>query len=150
VAGAVVATVALQGGGGTAQSRARQYTAFDACLLTDAHGVVGADAAAVWAGMEDASLATHAKVSWAQVYGPATVANAVPYVNTLVQGRCDLVLAVGPEQTAAVEQVAQTAPHVRFVVVGGGHRSGGNVTALPLSSATRPSVADIVCNASKK
>ncbi|THA49426.1 BMP family ABC transporter substrate-binding protein [Streptomyces sp. A1136] len=110
-------------------SRARQYTAFSACLLSDEHGVTGSQAAPIWAGMEDASLQTHAKVSSLPVFGPATVGNAVPYVNTLVQRHCDVVVAVGDAQTAAVTQVATQAHKVRFVVVGGG-RPAGNVTVV--------------------
>lgn len=78
-------------------ARARVYTAFDACLLTDAAGVGSAQAAPVWSGMQAASLQSSGKVSFLSVYGPDTAANAVPYVNTLVQRQCNLVLAVEDE-----------------------------------------------------
>lgn len=59
----VVALVVLGlSGNGGPPARARIYIAFTACLLTDGTGLAGHDAAATWAGMEEASLATHAKV----------------------------------------------------------------------------------------
>ncbi|MBY8885842.1 BMP family ABC transporter substrate-binding protein [Streptomyces sp. PTM05] len=128
--------------------RARQYTDFNACVLTDGQGVVGRQAASVWSGMEDASLTTHAKVSSLPVYGPATVANAVPYVNSLVQRRCDMVLAVGGVQAAAVEQVAPRHSGVRFVVIGQGVPRA-NVTVLKADSTTRSAVAATVRQASR-
>ncbi|MGW2651791.1 BMP family ABC transporter substrate-binding protein [Streptomyces sp. NPDC001393] len=147
LAGGVVGGLLATGGGGTAP-RARQYSASDACLLTDSHGVRGSRAAVVWAGMEDASLATHTKVSSLPVFGPAAVANAVPYVNTLVQRHCDVVLAVGDTQTAAVEQVAPRNPKVRFVVVGGG-RVLRNVAVLSGAAGARVAVAHVVKDATK-
>jgi hypothetical protein len=110
-------------------TRARVYTTFDACLLTDAAGIGSAQAAPVWSGMQAASVQTSGKVSFLSVYGPNTAANAVPYVNTLVQRQCDLVLAVGPSQVAAAREQASAFPKVQFVVIDGGS-SSGNVTAV--------------------
>jgi basic membrane lipoprotein Med (substrate-binding protein (PBP1-ABC) superfamily) len=97
--------------------------------LTDARGVAGTPASSVWAGMEDASLATHARVQYQQVVGEATVGNALPYLSGMLQRHCAVVVAVGPAQVAAVGQVAGQYPAVRFVVVGG-TAPGGNVTVL--------------------
>ncbi len=110
-------------------ARARVYTAFDACLLTDSAGIGSAQAAPVWSGMQAASVQSSGKVSFLSVYGPDTAANAVPYVNTLVQRQCNLVLAVGPSQVAAARQQAGAFPKVHFVVIDGGS-SSGNVTAV--------------------
>lgn len=146
----VVAAVAvafwLGGGGSNApQVRARQYTSSEACLLTDDRGIAGRQAAVVWAGMEDASLATHGKVSYLQVAGPATVPNAIPYANSLLQRHCDMVLGVGAAQAGAVAQVAQKASRARFVVVrNGGGPEWRNVTAVSLSADTRREVAHVV------
>jgi hypothetical protein len=60
--------------------RARQYLEFTACLLTDDHGITGPEAAPVWAGMQEASLATRAKVQFASVVGRQSVENAVPFL----------------------------------------------------------------------
>jgi basic membrane lipoprotein Med (substrate-binding protein (PBP1-ABC) superfamily) len=109
--------------------RARVYTAFDACLLTDSGGVTGAQAAPVWAGMQAASLKTSGKVSYLAVSGADTAANAVSYVNTLVQRRCDLVLAVGASEVSAAREQAAAFPKTTFVVVDSGG-SKGNVTAV--------------------
>ncbi|MFJ8363579.1 hypothetical protein [Streptomyces sp. NPDC093984] len=124
-------------------TRARHYTETDACLLTDKDGIVGHTAAAVWQGMQDASLKTHARVSYTQVTGEQSVGNARPFLNGMLQRSCDVVLAVGlPEVTAA----ADTAPHygkVGFVLVGGGH-DGGNVSTVGVGDGLRAGVAAAV------
>jgi len=110
------------------------YTQFTACLLTDSDGVTAAESAPVWAGMQAASLNTLRKISYLAVSGPDTVANAEAFVNTLVQRKCDLVLAVGEPQVAAAETQAKVYPAQRFVVVGAGV-SGGNLIVIPGGSA---------------
>jgi hypothetical protein len=109
--------------------RARHYRDVDACLLTDEQGLAGGQAAAVWAGMRDASAATRARVSYLPVVGEQTSENALPYLNGLIQRRCDVVLAAGPAEVAAVLADAGQFPAVRFVVVGAG-AAGGNVTGV--------------------
>lgn len=111
-------------------TRARVYQAFDACLLTGARGLADPAAAPVWAGMRDASLSTSAKVSYLAVAGPATVGNALPYAASLLQRHCDVVVAVGPAQVAAIEQDARNYPQQRFVAVGG-PAGGANLTSVP-------------------
>jgi basic membrane lipoprotein Med (substrate-binding protein (PBP1-ABC) superfamily) len=106
--------------------RARQYTNFTACLLTDSGGIAAPPAATVWAGMQDASTATRAKVQYLAVVGPQTQANAETFLTSLAQGRCNLILAAGPLATSVVRTGAPTYPGVRFVVVGSG-ASGSNV-----------------------
>ncbi|MEV4442894.1 BMP family ABC transporter substrate-binding protein [Streptomyces sp. NPDC049577] len=151
VAGGVIAAVVLSGDdGGSTPPRARQYTAHSACLLTGEHGVTGTEAAPVWAGMQDASAATRAKVMSLPVFGPDTTANAVPYVNTLVQRRCDIVISVGRSETAAAQEVAARTPKARFVVVGDGKAAGANVTVIPQSAGTRSAVAEAVKDAVKE
>lgn len=118
-AGAVGLTVWATGGGGTAPaSRARAYTSTQACLLTDASGVSAAPAAQVWAGMEDASLRTHAKVSYLAVSSPATSANALTFLGSLLVRNCDVVVATGSPEQAAVRAEAPKYPGVRFVLAG--------------------------------
>jgi basic membrane lipoprotein Med (substrate-binding protein (PBP1-ABC) superfamily) len=97
--------------------RARQYLAFTACLLTDDKGVNGPPARPLWAGMQDASLATHAKVQFLEVSGEQTTANAATFVASLAQGHCDLVFAAGQAPAAAVRDVATSFPDVRFYLV---------------------------------
>ena len=114
-------------------ARARMYTAFDACLLTDTHGLATAQTAAVWDGMQNASLATHAKVSYLAVTGPDTPANASVFINTLLVRHCDLVLAVGASEVRAALAAAASYPEQHFVVVGGGP-AAGNVAVVPSSA----------------
>jgi hypothetical protein len=113
----------------TQQPRARQYLSFTACLLTDAREVAGPDAAPVWAGMQEASLATRAKVQYLSVAGPQTVENALPFLSSLAQRRCDLVFAAGAVPVGAVRQGASTFPGTHFVVVGTGV-PGPNVSTV--------------------
>lgn len=130
VTGGVVLTVALVllgvwllRPGAKPAPRARQYLAFTVCLLTDGRGNAGEVASPVWAGMQDASLATHAKVSFLAVPGPDTLANAQPYLVGLVQKKCELIVAVGSAEVGAVRSVAVGYPQVRFAVVDQGAAS---------------------------
>ncbi len=100
---------------------ARTYRDVDVCLLTDARGVVpGSPGASVWAGMRDASDRVRARVSFLQALGPDTEENAVPYLNSLVQEHCAVIVAVGASEDQAVRAVAGDQPATRFVVVGDG------------------------------
>jgi basic membrane lipoprotein Med (substrate-binding protein (PBP1-ABC) superfamily) len=136
------------------EPRARQYLDYRACLLTDGQGVIGG-AAAVWGGLQDASAATRAKVQYLAVAGAQTAANALPYLASLAQSGCDLVLAVGLAPVAAVDEGAARFPGTRFVAVGGGSARpnvsivdvpaarvraevGGVVTAAVRSASGRP------------
>jgi hypothetical protein len=136
---AVSLSVVACGSNGVAlpPARARVYTAEQACLLTGAQGISGGQAARVWAGMEAASLRTHAKVSYLAVEGPATEPNALPFLGTLLVRKCGVIVTSGqPEQAAALTD-ARRFPSVRFVLAGDsadGPVPGSNVTFLPASS----------------
>ena len=110
----------------------RQYIAFTACLLTGPAGLADTQAHAVWSGMEAASSATNAQVSYVSVpVGEAdTVGVATPLANSLVQQHCGVVVAVGASEVAAVQAVAAQHAEMRFVLVGGGS-SASNVAVLP-------------------
>jgi basic membrane lipoprotein Med (substrate-binding protein (PBP1-ABC) superfamily) len=112
-------------------TRARAYTDFQACLLTDSGGIAQADAAPVWAGMEGSSTRTGAKVSYLSVAGPDTVGNAETYVNTLVERGCNVVLAVGDTQVAAAQARASAEPSVKFLLIGSASASSAaNVASV--------------------
>ncbi|MEU0435794.1 BMP family ABC transporter substrate-binding protein [Streptomyces sp. NPDC006290] len=128
----VVAGVCLwpSADGGGEMPTARVYRDVDACLLTDSRGVVpGVPAAPVWAGMQEASRSTRVRVSFLPATGPDTRANVVPYVNSLVQEQCSVVVAVGATPVQAVRAVAPRQKQVRFVVVGDGPGSA-NVSVV--------------------
>jgi len=114
----------------------RRYLAADACLLTGGQGVDGQPQAAVWAGMREASLATRAQAQYLPVQGTAA---ALPYLASLVQRRCDVILAVGRRQDAAVTAGAARYPGVRFITIGG--RPGPHVTNIALAPAGQLRVA---------
>jgi basic membrane lipoprotein Med (substrate-binding protein (PBP1-ABC) superfamily) len=117
---AAAGAILLGSGGSPAQVTAaqRHYTAEQACLLTDSHGIAARPASAVWAGMEDASRATSAKVTYLMVEGPPTTADAIPYANSLIIQHCTVVLAVGAPQTSAISAVAPRTPATAFISIG--------------------------------
>ncbi|MEV6738586.1 hypothetical protein AB0N14_17320 [Streptomyces sp. NPDC051104] len=128
-------------------TRARRYDDVDVCLLTDDKGIkAGTTAAEVWQGMQDASLKTHARVSYAPVTGEQSAGNARPYLNGLLQRSCDVVLAVGRAEISAAAQTAPGYRKVGFVLVGtgGGETAGANVTRLDTGDTLRADVAGAV------
>jgi basic membrane lipoprotein Med (substrate-binding protein (PBP1-ABC) superfamily) len=123
--------------GQTSPARARQYLAFKACLLTDSQGIAGKAAAPAWAGMQTASLSTRAKVQFLAVSGSDTAPNAMPYLASLVQLHCDLIIAAGATQTTAIAQSADRFPKTQFAVLGSDpHRP--NVTAVNVPATDVP------------
>ncbi|HEX6500821.1 MAG TPA: hypothetical protein VF054_17590 [Micromonosporaceae bacterium] len=102
-------------------------------------------AAAVWAGMQDASLATHAKVQYLSVAGPQTADNAAPFLAGLAQGHCDLVFVAGEAPVAAVRSTAPTFPRVTFYVLGQTEpRSNVSIVDASSPETIRTAVARIV------
>ncbi|MER5405354.1 hypothetical protein [Streptomyces sp. NPDC002769] len=113
-------------------TRARSYKDVDACLLTGEDGITaGTTAAQVWEGMQDASLTTHARVSYVPVTGEQSAANARPYLNGLLQRSCDVVLAAGRHQIEAAEQAAPLHRTVDFVLVGDGGSGSEDTGSTP-------------------
>lgn len=112
--------------------RQREYRAETACLLTGEKGVAAPEAAPVWAGMQDASLATRVKIQYLEVDGPQTPENAETYLASLAQSRCDLILAVGAAPTAGLRAASHRFPARRFVGIGGGE-PGDNVSIVDVS-----------------
>lgn len=132
------------------EPRARQYLDFTACLLTDDNGLTGPQARPVWAGMQRASLATHAKVEYLVVRGPQTVDNASTFLTSLAQGQCHLLFAVGKAPTGSVAANATKFPRTRFVVVGGNPvESRDNLVILKerSSDAVTSAVDDLITDA---
>jgi hypothetical protein len=126
-------------------ARARVYENVDACLLTGSGGLADPTAAQVWAGMEDASRSTTARVSYLAVTGPPTEAQAEPYVGSLLVSGCKVVVASGAAERAAALTDAGKFNAVRFVVAGAAVGSPPNVTALVFTpSGLRATVAAAV------
>ncbi|WP_234533444.1 hypothetical protein [Streptomyces shenzhenensis] len=149
VAAAVAVTVGFlpsQNGGRPPipDTRARHYVDVDACLLTGERGISGGTAAAVWQGMQEASVKTHARVSYEQVTGEQSTGNARPFLNSLFQRSCDVVLAVGRPEVAVAAQAAPTHRKVGFVLVGGGSAAVSNVTTVSAGDGVRAEVAGAV------
>jgi hypothetical protein len=111
------------------------YESVDACLLTGSHGLADPATAQVWAGMEEASQATSARVSYLAVTGRATEANAEPFAGTLLVRGCKVIVASGTAERAAALAEAARFSSVRFVVTGPAAGSAPNVTALVFAPA---------------
>jgi hypothetical protein len=115
---------------------AGEYLAsFTACLLTDSHGLAAPETALVWRGMENASLATQAKVEYLPVMSGSTAAAAAPYLASLLHRQCNVVVATGPAQVAAVSAQARKFQSVEFVVPGPA-LAGSHVIGLPVPAAS--------------
>jgi hypothetical protein len=99
------------------EARARTYGQVSNCLLTDPSGIQGAFAAAVWAGMESASAANHAQVSYLAIQGPDTTANAEIYINTLAMRGCSTILVAGSVSAQAAVHRAASWANQRLVTV---------------------------------
>jgi len=129
--------------------RARPYLEFTACLLTDDQGIAGTADRPVWAGLEDASTSSGAKVQYLAVMGPQTDANARPFLESLIQRHCDLIFAIDSAPVAAVRAVASGQPDVRFYVVTVQPATPlSNVVEIPVAD-DRRSVAGIIANAAR-
>lgn len=113
--------------------RERQYRTTTACLLTDDKGLVGGDAKAAWAGMQEASIATLVKAQYLSISGPQTAANGLSYFNSLAVQKCTVIVAVGKAPVAAMLEGQAQFPGVRYVAVGG-DTSGSSVAAVDASS----------------
>jgi hypothetical protein len=118
------------GGRALPSARARVYENVDACLLTGAQGLSDRAAAQAWAGMEAASKATSARVSYLAVTGPPTLVAAEPFAGTLLVRGCKVIVASGAAERAAALAEAGRFSSVRFVVTGPATGSPANVTAL--------------------
>jgi basic membrane lipoprotein Med (substrate-binding protein (PBP1-ABC) superfamily) len=119
----------------TPPPRAVVYTDFQACLLTGPQGLTDPTAATVWSGMQDASTATRAKVSYLAVAEPDTAGAVSPYVATLVQRKCNIVLTTDAIAADAIAQAATQHANVRFATVSGSAGSGQVTTIASDSSA---------------
>ncbi len=125
-------------------ARARVYESVDACLLTGAQGLSDPAAAQAWAGLEAASRATSARVSYLAVTGPATVAAAEPFAGSLLVQGCKVIVASGTAERAAALAEAGQFGSVRFVVTGPAAGTPPNVTVLAF---TPSGLADSVASA---
>jgi basic membrane lipoprotein Med (substrate-binding protein (PBP1-ABC) superfamily) len=79
--------------------------------------------------MEDASRATTARVSYLAVTGPATEAEAEPFVGSLLVRGCRVIVSSGAAEQAALLADAGRYPSTRFVVTSPA-TGPANVTAL--------------------
>ena len=126
-------------------ARARAYENVDACLLTGSRGLADPEAAQVWAGMQDASRSTTARVSYLAVTGPDTEADAAPFAGSLLVRGCKVIVASGGPERAAALADASRFSSVRFVVAGAAAGSPPNVTAIAFAtSGLRATVASAV------
>jgi hypothetical protein len=124
--------------------RARQYIAFTACLLTDSHGLAARPAEQAWSGMEKASLATRAQVEYLPVMSGSTPAAAMPYLASLLQRHCKVVIASGPAQVAALVSERARPAGVRLVAMGSVPARSGIMTVPASGSGVAPAVDQVI------
>ena len=117
--------------------RARSYLDYTACLLTGEAGIADTVAAPAWAGLQDASLTTHAKIQYLAIAGPQTVDNGVTFLNSLAQSGCNLIFAAGDIATATVDRGAAQFPNTPFYPIGGG---ATHANTFPISAGSPESV----------
>jgi hypothetical protein len=146
LAAAIVAGYLVLTSGGP-PPRARQYLAFKACLLTGSHGVTEKETSPIWAGMGDASLKTRAQIQYLPVFGPDTVANALPYLRSLVQRRCDVIVASGQIPAQTVSSAAARYPRIRFIAIGGDGTARNLTSVNPNDPQTPVTVKRLIINA---
>ncbi|MBR7836440.1 hypothetical protein KDL01_24395 [Actinospica durhamensis] len=153
--GVALALLAWPGGAGrpgeiTPVARARTFTAFDACLLTDRGGLEGS-AAAAWTGMQRAAAATHAQVSYLSMQGPETAGNAQTYVDTLALRGCAMIIAAGQTPSSGVLAAARTWPRLPMLAITPHPptRAPGNVTVLTAAADAQSRVQALVLAAGR-
>jgi len=128
-----------------APTRARVYANMDACLLTGPGGVADPAVAPVWAGMEEVSATGQVRTSYLAVSAPATAASVQSHLGSLLVSKCDLIVAVGAPERAAVLAQARKFPSVHFLVLGPAAAAPSNVDALAFApSGTKAAVASAV------
>jgi hypothetical protein len=133
------------GGHAAPAPRARAYANVDACLLTGPGGVADPAAAPVWAGMADVSATGQVRTSYLAVPAPATAASVQSHLGSLLVSKCDLIIAVGDPERAAVLAQAPNFPSVHFLVLGPAARVSPNVETLDFApSGIRAAVASAV------
>jgi basic membrane lipoprotein Med (substrate-binding protein (PBP1-ABC) superfamily) len=99
-------------------TRAREYRDVEACLLVGPAGITDSQNATVWAGMQEASAATKARVTYMVAVGPETQANALPFAQALVQKGCAVIVAAGPVESGAAAGVARQHKEIDFILIG--------------------------------
>jgi hypothetical protein len=110
--------------------RTRVYVDYSACLLTGPAGTTQNPAAAIWAGMQQASNHTSERIRTLPMTGPQNLATAEQFLNTVAMQNCNLIITAGDLPDQAAEARATAFPHQRFLAVGGtGAQS--NLSFLP-------------------
>ncbi|MFJ5535172.1 BMP family ABC transporter substrate-binding protein [Streptomyces sp. NPDC093261] len=108
--------VALLTGPGTPKIVANNISRnFRACLINGQQDASMAQP--VWSSLQKAASGAAVNAQHIQVPKGSTAAS-LPYVNSLVQRRCGLIISVGPELHDAVATAARHNPHQRFITMG--------------------------------
>lgn len=135
-----------------APARARVYLGFTACLLTGPGGIADPGTAPVWSGLQAASTATRAQVSYVPLQGPQTPANADAYITALALRGCSVILAEGAIPGQGADDRAGALPRTRFIVVGAPGGTAPNVTAVAETTPTTVTrrIEDLVTRAAQQ
>ncbi|WP_157856193.1 hypothetical protein [Actinacidiphila yeochonensis] len=130
VGAAVTLCVLLTGGShGTRVTADNISRRFRACLITSDPDQPAARAS--WAGLQEAARTD--AVNSQRIVTPASARTAkelLPYVDSLVQRQCGLIVSAGPRLDQAIAQAAEAQPAQRFLTTGS-PVGLPNTTALP-------------------
>ncbi|MCE3033689.1 hypothetical protein [Streptomyces sp. CMSTAAHL-2] len=88
---------------------------FRACLVNDQQDA--AMAQPVWSSLQNAASGAAINAQHIQVPKDAKTAS-LPYINSLVQRKCGLIISVGPGLQQAMITAARNNPHQRFITMG--------------------------------
>lgn len=120
-------------------ARARQYTNYTACLLTDEAGLNAPVAAPVWAGMQAASKTTHEQVSYFTMQGPDNQTTATATLTSLTQRGCDLIVTTGSLPDKAALAQATRYPKLSFASTPLTLTAASTTSAEPAAQQSTPS-----------
>ncbi|SOE24930.1 hypothetical protein [Streptomyces sp. OK228] len=88
---------------------------FRACLINDQHDANVAQP--VWSALQKAVHGAAINTQHITVPKSSTAAS-LPYVNSLVQRHCGLIISAGPDLHDAMTTAARNNPHQRFITIG--------------------------------
>jgi basic membrane lipoprotein Med (substrate-binding protein (PBP1-ABC) superfamily) len=118
---------------------------FRACLITSEPDQPTAQTA--WSGLQNAARTTPVNAQRIITPSTATTTTALlPYIESLVQRECGLIISTGPHLDAAITAAAKNHPHQHFVTTGT-PIALPNVTTLPTPTAA--AITDAVHTASQ-
>ena len=86
-------------------------------MLTGPGGISRDPAAAAWASLQPVAAQAKVRLSYLAVAGEDSVPRATSFIAVQARQGCDIIVAVGESEVAAVTTSMTAYPHIQFVVV---------------------------------